>query len=81
MRTPVRSGSPYVTLLRCQIGGAVPEPPEIGLEPHWLSVLAPPPPACKCPTFPVVINRFHILETTLWDTPRILATCIWDNPE
>ena len=22
-------------------GGAVPEPPEIGLEPHWLSVLAP----------------------------------------
>ena len=31
----------YVTLLRCQIGGAAPEPPEIGLEPHWLSVLAP----------------------------------------
>ena len=41
----------------------------------------PPPPACKCLTFPVVINRFHILETTLWDTPRTLATCLWDNPE
>ena len=27
-------------------------------------------PACKCLTFAVVINRFHILETTLWDTPR-----------
>ena len=30
-----------LNLGRCQIGGAVPEPPEIGLEPHWLSVLAP----------------------------------------
>ena len=39
------------------------------------------PPACKCLTFPVVINRFHILDTTLWDTPRTLATCLWDNPE
>ena len=41
MRTPVAFWNPYVTLLRCQIGGAVPEPPEIGLEPHWLSVLDP----------------------------------------
>ena len=39
------------------------------------------PPACKCLTFPVVINRFHILKTTLWDTPRTLATRLWDNPE
>ena len=39
------------------------------------------PPACKCLTFLVVINRFHILETTLWDTLRTLATCLWDNPE
>ena len=39
------------------------------------------PPASKCLTFPVVINRFHILETTLWDTLRTLATCLWDNLE
>ena len=41
MRTPVAFWSPYVTLLLCQIGGSLPEPPEIGLEPHWLSAVAP----------------------------------------
>ena len=38
------------------------------------------PPACWCITFPVKWNRFHILETTLWDTPRTRATSLCDNP-
>ena len=38
------------------------------------------PPACWCITFPVKWNRVHILETTLWDTPRTRATSLCDNP-
>ena len=38
------------------------------------------PPACWCIMFPVKWNRVHILETTLWDTPRTRATSLCDNP-
>ena len=38
------------------------------------------PQACWYITFPVKWNRVHILETTLWDTPRTRATSLCDNP-